>query len=79
MNATAMPKPALTNLQRELLKVFAYDLREEELLLIRQFISDYLMEKAIREADKTWDESNYSPALMQNWLTEKMRTNEIRA
>ncbi len=78
MEAAAMPQPVLTNLQRELLKTFSYNLSEDELLVIRQFIAEYLMEKAIAEADQVWVEKQYSHETMQAWLNEKMRSRESR-
>ena len=50
----------LSNLQQELLKLYASNIDEADLLHIRRYIAQYFAEKAIREADQTWDERKYS-------------------
>ena len=52
--------PPLTNLQHELLGLFARQLPETDLLAIRDLIAKYLLEKAFWEADKAWEEKGYT-------------------
>jgi esterase/lipase superfamily enzyme len=50
----------LTNLQLELLKVFAIGASEEELLDIRRILARYFMQKAVRKATQVWHEKGYT-------------------
>lgn len=46
----------LNNAQLELLKLFADDVPEEDLVAIKELISKYFLEKAKDEADRLWEE-----------------------
>jgi hypothetical protein len=47
-----------SNIQLELLKLYANDVSDEDLMVFHNFISKYFAEKAIKEANKLWDEQN---------------------
>lgn len=64
----------LTNLQLELLKVFSFDLPEEQLLEIKKLLSNYFLEKARDEMDELWDERGWNQETMREWAHEHMRT-----
>lgn len=64
----------LTNLQRELLKVFSYELSDEQLLEIRDLLSRYFAEKATEEMDRLWEERGWTDETMREWANEHMRT-----
>lgn len=64
----------ITNLQRELVKVFSYEVSEEELKDIRDLLSNYFAEKATREMDRLWDERGWTNETMDKWLKEHKRT-----
>ena len=49
-----IPQP-FNNAQLELLKLFADNVPEEDLLAIKELISRYFFEKAKNEADKIWE------------------------
>jgi hypothetical protein len=55
MSAQTIPQP-FTNLQLELLKIYARQIPEEDLLEIRGLLAQYFMDKASDLADKVWDE-----------------------
>ncbi len=63
------PKP-LTNLQLEIIKLYSTDLDAQELLDLKQVLADFFARKAIKEADKIWDEQNLSDQTMESWLNE---------
>ena len=67
-------KNKITNLQRELMKVFSYEVSEEELEDIRDLLSNYFAEKATREMDRLWDERGWTNETMDEWLKEHKRT-----
>ena len=53
-------KKTLTNLQTELLELYARNIPDEYLKDIKQLIAEYFAEKATSEADKVWAEKNYN-------------------
>ncbi len=69
MTAT-VPKP-LTNLQYELLKFFQYEVKDNELLEIKQMLSDYFAKKVIETMDKHWEDTGLSNDVMDEWLNEE--------
>ncbi len=50
--------PPLTNLQSELLKLFAAQIPEEHLKELKNVIARFLLEKARDKADTIWDEKD---------------------
>ena len=68
--SVANVQPPLTNLQVELLKLFARQLPETDLLAIKDMIAQYLLDKAFSEADKAWDEKGYTVKSFQQKLSE---------
>jgi hypothetical protein len=58
-------QPVLTNVQVELLKVFAMQLPEDALRELRFVIARFLMERVRDRADKIWEEKGYD----ENTLT----------
>lgn len=63
----------LTNLQIELLKMFNYELPEDQLSDIKKLLGKYFAETASREADKLWDENNWTNDTMEKWAKEHLR------
>ena len=45
----------LTNVQIELLKVFSYDLDNEELLDLKDVLAKFFAQRAIKAADEVWE------------------------
>lgn len=60
----------LSNLQMEILKLYSTGMSETELNDLKLLLAKYFAEKAIEEADKIWDERNYSDDHMEDWLNE---------
>ena len=67
MVTISLDKP-LTNLQVELLKLFASNLPEKNLKDLKEMISDYLLDMAREEADKIWQEKGYAKKNADEWL-----------
>ncbi len=67
----------LTNLQLELLKVFSYELNEQQLKEVRALLSRYFAEKATQEMDKLWEDQNWSDETMMQWSNEHLRSKSI--
>jgi hypothetical protein len=64
----------LSNLQLELLQLFAYELPEEQLQDIKKLLAQYLADNLSQEMDKVWTEQNWSNELMDKWSNEHWRT-----
>ena len=60
----------LSNLQQELLKLYASNINEADLEHIRRYLANYFSVKAIREADDIWEKKGYSDQTMEQWLNE---------
>ena len=65
---TSVIKQPLNALQLELLELFAREVSNQDLLAIKQMVSDFFAQKAIAEADAIWDEKEYSDDTMVEWL-----------
>jgi hypothetical protein len=64
-------QPNLSNLQLELLKLYANGVADEDLQEIKHLLSKYFLKKAINEATKVATEKNYNQTDFDNWLNEK--------
>lgn len=64
----------LSNIQLELLKLYANHVSDEDILAIKRLIALYFAEKAIQEADRLWGEKGWTQETMREWLSTKMRT-----
>ncbi|NHE59350.1 hypothetical protein [Cyclobacterium plantarum] len=64
----------LTNLQREMLGLFAREVSEEELQEIRDLLTSYFAEKAMDLSDRVWDEKGWTAEDAEKMAHSKMRT-----
>ena len=60
----------LSNIQQELLKLYASNISEEDLLNVKRYLAKYFANKAIGDADEIWDKKGYSNTTMDQWLNE---------
>jgi hypothetical protein len=60
----------LSNVQQEILKLYATELLENELVELKMQLARFYAQKAIQAADKIWDEKGYLAADMDKWLNE---------
>ena len=60
----------LSNLQHEILKLYSTDLKDAELKELKTVLAGYFANKAIKEADKIWQERAFSEKDMDVWLSE---------
>lgn len=67
----------LSNVQRELLTLFAKNVPERHLLELKSLIARFLMERATEEATAIWDERGYSDeSLVAEARSGKARTEQ---
>jgi hypothetical protein len=71
--AAALPQP-FNNIQLELLKLFADNVSNEDLLAIKELIARYFFEKAKDEADRIWE----AKALDSHKMLQKHRRTPYR-
>ncbi len=64
----------LTNLQLELLKLFKYELPDNQLEEIKSILAKYFADKATNEMDRLWNENNWNNDTMDEWKSEHLRT-----
>ncbi|MCO6490061.1 MAG: hypothetical protein J5I98_16740 [Phaeodactylibacter sp.] len=63
----------LTNVQLELLKTFAHNLNEEELLQLRKLLANFFAQRAIDAANRAWDEKGWTDEDVDRLLNTKLR------
>jgi len=64
---------SLNNTQLEILKLFSYEQSEEDLQELKSLLVTYLSDKVVREADKAFEERNYTHAVFDKWKLEHFR------
>lgn len=52
--------PPLSNVQMELLKLYATDIEDTTLLELKKIMAKFFLDKMRSSADKIWDEKGYS-------------------
>jgi hypothetical protein len=67
--------PALNQAQIEILKLFEFHQSEEELKRLKNFLLEYLFQRATEEADRVWEERGYNEETVEQWKQEHMRMN----
>jgi hypothetical protein len=60
----------MTNLQFELIKMFNYELGNQELRDIKSLLADYFQRKIDSELDKLWEEKEWTNDTMSQILNE---------
>lgn len=68
-----MMEAALNNTQLEILNLFSANQSEEDLKELKSLLRVYLADKVVREADKAFDEKNYSIEIFEKWKEEHFR------
>ena len=63
----------LSNIQRELLKMFSQDLPDSQIREIKELLSKYFEEKVNSEMDQLWDQQGWSDVKMDSWAKDHMR------
>ncbi len=61
----------LSNLQQELLKLYAQNVSETDLQNIRTLIGHYFAQRLITMANKSWDEQGWNEQTMHDWLNDE--------
>jgi len=59
-----------SNIQLELLKLYSTDIKDSELIEIKNYLAQYFAQKAINQADAIWDIKGFDDHQMDKWLNE---------
>lgn len=73
-----MGQSPLSNLQLELLKMFAHQVPDEDLIAVRKMLVQYFAQKAIAQADAVWEEKGWTTGDTERLTKEHHRTPYIR-
>jgi len=57
-----------SNIQLELLKLYSTNIKESELLEIKNYLAKYFAQKAVNQADAIWDAKGFDNSQMDRWL-----------
>lgn len=68
----------LSNLQNELLKLYAYNVSDAQLKDIRKMLADYFAGKIDAEMDELWEANNWDEQTIETWKSEHMRSKSVQ-
>lgn len=57
----------LTNLQIERIRLFSYQVPDNQIIEIKDLLAKYFADVATREMDKLWDENQWTNETMESW------------
>jgi hypothetical protein len=60
----------LTNLQMELLKLYAMRLSDDQLLEVKQVLANHFAKRLTRRVDELWQKRGLTAADMEQWLAD---------
>ncbi|MDO5522595.1 MAG: hypothetical protein Q4G48_00950 [Bacteroidia bacterium] len=63
----------LSNLQLELLKIYSFNIKDEQLLEIKNLLGYYFANKVTEDIDKLFEEKGWGLEKIQEWSEEHMR------
>ncbi len=64
----------MSNLQLELLKLYATDIPEKQLLDIKLLLAAYFADLIDRDMEALWDEKKWGEKTIEEWKHERLRT-----
>lgn len=64
----------MSNLQLELLKLYATDIPEKQLLDIKKLLAAYFAELIDRDMASLWEEKKWDEKTIEAWKHERLRT-----
>ena len=64
----------LTNLQIELIRLFSYQIPDNQIVEIKDLLAKYFADVATREMDKLWEENQWNNGTMETWANEHLKT-----
>jgi len=74
----SIPSKPLSNIQLELLQLYATDIPEQDLLEIKQLLAHYFAAKATEAMDALWEEKNLTEEDMHDWANGHLRASKAK-
>jgi hypothetical protein len=74
METNANVPTKLSNMQVELLKLYAHNVSDSELRDIKKMLAEYFAKKMDDEMDRLWEEKGWDEKTIDQWKNEHMRT-----
>lgn len=71
---TVEQKRPLSNLQLELLKLYATDITDNQLLEIKQLLATYFADQVDEGMTKLWEANNWDEKTIEGWKNERLRS-----
>lgn len=65
----------LSNLQLELLKIYSFNISNNQLLEIKSILSKYFANRISEDIDNLFEEKGWNENKIKEWSKEHMRTN----
>lgn len=65
-----MENQKLSSLQLELLKVYSFEPKEEDLLAIKSFLAQYFSDKLLKNVQQAIKEKNITKEDLDSWVNE---------
>ena len=72
-SSDSTPSGHMSNLQLELLKLYATDIPEQQLLDIKRLLAAYFAELIDRDMAALWEEKQWDEATIEAWKNERLR------
>ena len=69
----------LSNLQQELLRLYARNISEDDVLAIKKMLASYFADKAETAIEAVWQEQGLTPEDMHKWAEEHHRSSGNRS
>ncbi len=63
----------LNDSQLEILKLFSNEQTNEDLVELKSLLINYLSDKVVREADKSFEQKEYTTVIFENWKNDHFR------
>ncbi len=73
MESNAANPTKMSNLQIELLKLYAHHVSDDELCDIKKLLAEYFAKKVDDEMDQMWEEKGWDENTIKKWKKEHMR------
>ena len=64
----------LSNIQKELLKLYAHNVSDEQLRSIKQMLADFFAKEIDRQMAELWQKNSWGEEKIETWKTGHYRT-----
>lgn len=72
--AVSQTPDRLSNLQLELLKLYSYNVSDEEVRDIKKMLADFFSKKIDEEMNQLWEDKAWDVQSIEGWKNERLRS-----